>query len=270
MKQRVMITGATDGIGRATALALAGSGVDLILHGRNAARLEVLQEELQGMVAGIAVATVLADLSSLAQVRRLADEVLERFPGLDVLINNAGVFKLDQTTSPDGLDMRFAVNSVAPYLLTTALRPLFAAGGRVVNVASAAQAAVDLEALAGRAIVADYFQAYAQSKLALIMWTRHLARLDTEVTYLAVNPGSLLASKMVKEGFGVAGADLGIGASILLGAALGEEFAGHSGDYFDNDERRFADPHPAALDAAACAELLKVLDTIVASQRHSE
>lgn len=81
---------------------------------------------------------------------------------------------------------------------------------------------------------------------------------------IAVNPGSLLASKMVKEGFGVAGNDLGIGADILTRAALSEEFAGANGLYFDNDEGRFGPPHRDALDAAQCDNLVRVVEAVLA------
>ena len=168
---------------------------------------------------------------------------------------------------PDGADVRFVVNTLAPYLLTQKLGPLMAADGRVVNLSSAAQASVDLEALAGRRRVDD-MEAYAQSKLALTMWTRAMAekRGGDDPMIVAVNPGSLLASKMVKEGFGVPGNDLGIGADILIRAALSDEFADANGKYFDNDSRRFSNPHPDAMDMSKCTAVIQQIEAAIATR----
>ena len=107
--------------------------------------------------------------------------------------------------------------------------------------------------------------AYSQSKLALTMWSRHLAQQlgPNGPSLIAVNPGSLLGSKMVKEGFGMAGKDLGIGAEILFRLSTGEEFSQASGKYYDNDSHRFADPHPDALNQERCAEVVQVIDSLI-------
>jgi NAD(P)-dependent dehydrogenase (short-subunit alcohol dehydrogenase family) len=108
-------------------------------------------------------------------------------------------------------------------------------------------------------------EAYAQSKLALTIWSRELAKqLPDGLVVVAVNPGSLLASKMVKEGFGVAGNDLSIGADILDRAALSDEFASASGKYFDNDAGRFAEPHADALDPQKSEKLMDVIEDVLA------
>lgn len=155
-------------------------------------------------------------------------------------------------------------STIAPYLLTQRLLPLLGTSGRVVNLSSAAQAPVDPEALAGRVRLAD-MAAYAQSKLALTMWSRHLALALAShgPVVVAVNPGSMLGSKMVKEGFGVEGADLRIGADILVRAALSDEFATASGNYFDNDSGRFAAPHPDALDRRKSEALVQEIETLL-------
>jgi NAD(P)-dependent dehydrogenase (short-subunit alcohol dehydrogenase family) len=143
--------------------------------------------------------------------------------------------------------MRFVVNTLAPYLLTRALMPVMKPEGCVINLSSAAQAPVDLEALQGGKNLSD-MEAYAQSKLAITIWSRHLAsELPQGPMIVAVNPGSLLASKMVREAFGVEGSDLAIGADILVRAALSDEFISASGLYYDNDAKRFGSPHPDAL-----------------------
>lgn len=131
----------------------------------------------------------------------------------------------------------------------------------MVNLSSAAQAPVDLNALRGT-VALDDMGAYAQSKLAITIWTQALAKSHPDgPAFIAVNPGSLLASKMVREGFGIAGNDLGIGADILCRAALSDEFASASGKYFDNDNGQFAPPHAAAANADHVAG---VMDTITA------
>lgn len=261
MQKTILITGATDGIGLETAKRLVAQGHKVLLHGRNPAKLEQVQQEL---AAGGEVEGYLADLSSMTAVEGLAKAVTEKHQSLDVLINNAGIFKTADPITADGLDVRFAVNTLAPYLLTRKLLPLLGSGGRVVNLSSAAQAPVELQALAGQTRLAD-MAAYAQSKLALTMWSRSLglALKEQGPMIVAVNPGSLLATKMVKEGFGVAGSDIGIGAEILVRAALAEEFASAHGQYFDNDAGRFAPPHAAALDAASCDAVVRRIEALL-------
>lgn len=257
----ILITGATDGIGRETALHLASEGHDLLVHGRNADKLEALAEAVAG--AG-QVETFHADLAKLEQVANLADAVAKRHDRIDVLINNAGVFKVDDPVAPSGLDIRFVVNTLAPALLTRRLLPLIPQGGRIVHLSSAAQAPVDVDALKGQRRL-DHMEAYAQSKLALTIWSQALADElgpDGPVT-VAVNPGSLLATRMVKEGFGVAGNDVGIGVDILRRAALSEEFAQASGQYFDNDAGRFAPPHPQANDPHAVRAIAEAIERLI-------
>ncbi|MFY0611534.1 MAG: SDR family NAD(P)-dependent oxidoreductase [Hyphomicrobiaceae bacterium] len=262
MTKTILITGSTDGIGLETAKLLAAGGHVVLLHGRNTTKLETAASEVSLLAKGGQVETYVADLSRFADVASLADQIKERHNHLDVVINNAGVLKTPKTTVESGLDVRFVVNTLAPYLLTQKLLPLMDAAGRVVNLSSAAQAPVNLDALAGRTRLDD-MEAYAQSKLALTMWSNAMAHLRTDgPIMIAVNPGSLLASKMVKEGFGVAGNDLSIGADILVRAALSDEFADANGKYFDNDEKRFGSPHPDALDAAKCDDLVRAIETV--------
>lgn len=266
MSKTILITGATDGIGLETARRLAAQGHHLLIHGRSVAKLAAAQADLAAIAGAGPVEVFEADLSDLEAVNRLADQILNRAAPLDVLINNAGVFRVPAPVLPDGQDLRFVVNTMAPYLLTRRLWTLLGGAGRVVNLSSAAQAPVDLAALEGHAGPLEAMEAYAQSKLAITMWTRHVAR-DTGQAgpmVVAVNPGSLLASKMVREGFGVAGNDLSIGAAILIRAALSDDFAQASGQYFDNDAGRFAPPDPAGQDEAACAALVVSLNRMLA------
>ena len=236
----VLLTGATDGIGKRTAKRLVQDGHRVLLHGRSASKLAAVADALGGDTA-----TYTADLSRLAEVRDLVAAVRRDHDRLDVLINNAGVYRTPDPLTAEGLDVRFVVNTVAPYVLTVGLLPLLGTAGRVVNVSSAAQAPVSLEALAGRARLAP-MDAYAQSKLAIAAWTQTLAADHPDgPVFVAVNPGSLLATKMVREGFGVAGSDVGIGVEVLVRAALDPTWAARSGSYYDNDTHRFAPVHPA-------------------------
>lgn len=271
MQQTILLTGATDGIGLATAEMLVSQGHRVVLHGRNPAKLEDTEKSLRALAKDIQVETCVADLAQMDEVEAMAQAVAERHPRLDVLINNAGVFRTADPVTRDGLDIRFAVNTIAPWLLTRRLLPLFGDSGRVVNLSSAAQSSVDPDALIKYTGLAD-FEAYAQSKLALTMWSRALG-LELGAggpVIVAVNPGSMLGSKMVKEAFGVAGGDIRIGADILTRAALADEFAQASGMYFDNDSGRFADPHADALDPQKPAAVLRAIEAVLAQLKVTE
>lgn len=264
MPKTILLTGATDGIGLEAARQLAASGHHLLVHGRNPTKLEEVEKELSALPNGGHVDSYVADLSRMADVDALAQAVTAKHAKLDVLINNAGVYNAPDPVTPDGIEVRFAVNTIAPFLLTQRLLPLLGTSARVVNLSSAAQSPVNLKAVAGQAVLSDG-EAYAQSKLAITMWSRHLAsefKGDGPVV-VAVNPGSLLGTKMVKEAYGMAGGDIGIGAESLCRAALDEEFADASGQYFDNDSGRFAPPHPDALDSRKCQEVVNVIETVL-------
>ena len=149
--------------------------------------------------------------------------------------------------------------------MTQRLLPLLGASGRVINLSSAARSSVDPAALAGRVRLSDGV-AYAQSKLALTMWSRSMALSlkDDDPAIIAVNPRSMLGSKMVKEAYGVTGGDLRIGAEILTRAALSDEFAAASGQYFDNDSGQFTWPHPDVLNPQKCEEIVRVIEAVLA------
>lgn len=266
MQKTIFLTGATDGIGFETAKALVSMGHNVLVHGRSLKKLGALEETLAQLSGNGTFEGYRADLSKMTEVETLAKAVSAKHSSIDVLINNAGVYNTPDHITQEGLETRFAVNTIAPYLLTRRLLPLFNAKGRVVNLSSAAQFPVDPNALIGREELSDG-AAYAQSKLALTMWSRSMAlELGEEgPAIIAVNPRSMLGSKMVKEAYGVHGADLGIGADILCRAALSDEFANASGRYFDNDIAQFTSPHPDALNDQKCAAIVAIMDKLLVS-----
>lgn len=260
MPKTILITGATDGIGLETAKILAERDYHVLLHGRSSKKLQKVEAELSAVGN---VDSYIADLTDMKAVVSLAKAVAHKYQSLDVLINNAGVLQAPNSITDDGLDIRFAVNTIAPYLLTKELLPLLCKNGRVINLSSAAQSTVDIDALSGKKTDLEPMEAYSQSKLAITMWSRSMASFHDGTTIIAVNPGSLLGSKMVKEGFGIAGKDVSIGAEILARLATEEEFLHHSGQYFDNDQGHFAEPHPDALNDNKCRQILETIESIL-------
>lgn len=264
MKKIILLTGATDGIGFETAKILASKGHVLLLHGRNKSKLDKTKEIILQCYADVTIETFQADLSKLLEVDALASTLKARYSSIDVLINNAGVFKTSRPITDAGYDVRFIVNTIAPYLLTKKLSSLFNTNTRIINLSSAAQAPVDLNALNGHQSLSDS-DAYAQSKLAITMWTFQLSKSKENNTpaFIALNPASFLGSKMVREAYGSQGKDLGIGADVLVRAALDDDFSGHTGKYFDNDVGNWSQPHPDALDASKNQSLITTMDEVL-------
>ncbi len=262
MHKIILITGATDGIGFETAKKLASQGHDLIIHGRNEKKLKSAQFKLLALENVGNVDSVLADLSDFKAVKDLADTILAKYKSIDVLINNAGIFKTSVTKNTQGLDIRFVVNSIAPYYLSQLLTPILGTSGRIVNLSSAAQSPVNIEALLGK-VELDDMQAYSQSKLAIRLWTHSFSLNSENPTCLSVNPGSLLASKMVKEGFGVAGSDLSIGADIVSELALSPHMNERNGQYFDNDLGHFATQSLSKQQQKMAVDIINTMQLII-------
>lgn len=258
MSKTIFITGSTDGIGLETAKDFVSKGHHVILHGRSKNKLLKVEEELSKLGS---VDSFIADLSDLNAVNKMSDSILEKYKSIDVLINNAGVYK---TGSPivKGYDIRFTVNTVAPYLITKKLLPSLKKGSRVINLSSAAQDTVEVEALLGNIKLSD-FDAYAQSKLAIVMWSFDMAYKHKDLTIIAVNPASLLGTKMVKEGFDTDGKDIGIGVRILLALSLDQKYKSDSGKYFDNDSGRFTSPHPDGLSEENISKVVETIESII-------
>jgi NAD(P)-dependent dehydrogenase (short-subunit alcohol dehydrogenase family) len=202
----VLITGATDGVGKLVAARLAAAGARVLLHGRSDAKGRDVVQEIQRSTRMSRPEYYRADFTSLDEVRRLAHEVTTAHDRLDVLINNAGIGfgapGAARKISRDGHELRFAVNYLAPFLLTHLLLPKLrrSVPSRIVNVASIGQAPIDFDNLMLTRHY-DGTRAYGQSKLALITFTFDLAAAlqGTGVTANAVHPATLMNTKMVAE-----------------------------------------------------------------------
>jgi NAD(P)-dependent dehydrogenase (short-subunit alcohol dehydrogenase family) len=262
-KQTILVTGATDGLGRALARELAARGATVLLHGRTKARLEDTRREIVEATGSDRLRTYLADLASLEQVRRLGREVAGDQERLDVLVNNAGIGgDGPRQQSADGLELRFAVNYLAPFLLTELLLPLLrrSVPARIVNVASVGQVPIDFDdVMLERGY--DALRAYRQSKLAQIMFTFELAeRLraagESGVTVNALHPATLMDTKMALETFGYAMSTVEAGVEATLRLVVAPELEGVSGRYFDRLDD--AEANAQAYDAEARGRLWRL------------
>ena len=237
----ILVTGATDGLGRRVARDLAAEGATVLMHGRSRERAEVTVRGIREETGNEKLRHYLADLSSLAEVRRLAEEVSSDHERLDVLVNNAGIGSgpsdgANRRESKDGFELVFAVNYLSHFLLTNMLLPLLRGStpARIVNVASAGQAPIDFDdVMLERGY--DGWRAYAQSKLAQIMFTFSLAeRLEgSGVTANALHPASLMDTKMVRESFGYSMSTVEEGAVATERLVVSPDLEGVSGRYFD-------------------------------------
>ncbi|MEM6316203.1 MAG: SDR family NAD(P)-dependent oxidoreductase [Bacteroidota bacterium] len=264
MKKTILITGSTDGIGKLAAIKLAQDGHEVYLHGRNSEKLEKVIAEIKAAFDNEHISGFVADFSDLAAVKNMAIKVQNELTKLDVLINNAGVYKSKVSQTNDGLDIRFTVNYFAPYVLTNELMPLLKKGAapRVINLSSAAQAPVSMEAMKGNKPLGE-MAAYSQSKLALSMWSTYLAEKEPDLVVIPVNPGSLLNTNMVREGWGFHRSSADKGANILYDLAISEQYTNDSGKYFDNDLGAFGSLHPAEKDSMVIQMLIKQTEELL-------
>ena len=244
----VLVTGATDGLGRALATRLAGEGATVVAHARSEERgREALAELLDGPGD---VRLVVGDLASLSAVRALADQVPDR---LDVLVNNAGIgFAGARAESEDGYELRFAVNYLAGFLLTSLLRDRLAASApaRIVNVASAGQQAIDFDDVMLEHGY-DGARAYRQSKLAQIMHAFDLAEelADRGVTATALHPATYMDTKMVIDAGVTPASTVQEGLEATWRLVADPSVEGVSGAYFNGTREVRADAQAYDLDA---------------------
>lgn len=261
-----LVTGATSGIGKDTALRLAMLGATVIMAGRDAARCETAAREVRQQVPRARVETMTADLSSLAEVRRLAREVVAGHDRLDVLVNNAGVVSIHRRLTATGLEITFAVNHLAPFLLTNLLRGLLqrSAPARVVTVSSAVHRQVRTIPWDDLARGELNAQAYPVSKLLNILFTVELARRlgGTGVTANCLHPG-FVRTALGRDVTGMAGAAVWLALYFRPGPAAGSqtpvylassaEVVGVTGGYFVKCKQ--AEPGGLAGDREASARL---------------
>jgi NAD(P)-dependent dehydrogenase (short-subunit alcohol dehydrogenase family) len=269
LSQAVLVTGSTDGHGRALAHELAVQGATVLLHGRDSAKGEATLREIRDATGNERLSFYLADLSSLAQVRVLAEKVFREHERLDVLVSNAGIGTGgggggDRELSADGYELRFQVNYLAQFLLTHLLEPLLvgSAPSRIVNVASAGQMPIDFDDVM---LERDYsgVQAYCQSKLAQVMLTFDLAEelRDRGVTANCLHPGTYMPTNMVLDA-GVTPVDsLESGVEATLRLVADPELDGVTGKYFDR--LREAGAHPQVYDADARRRLRELSAELV-------
>jgi NAD(P)-dependent dehydrogenase (short-subunit alcohol dehydrogenase family) len=265
-QRTIVITGATDGLGKGLASELASRAGRLILHGRDEEKGQALLDELEPQ-ATAELAWRRAHLSSLDEVRGLADSLGEE-ERIDALVNNAGIGTAGpgdggREESADGYELRFAVNYLAPFLLTRRLLPLLrsSAPSRIVNVSSAGQAPIDFDdVMLERAY--NGVQAYCQSKLALVMFTFDLAEEleGSGVTANCLHPGTYMPTNMVRQ----AGVDpvtpLEEGVAATLRLVSSPEVEGTNGHYFNGISE--SAPHPQAEDPEARRRLRELSEEL--------
>jgi NAD(P)-dependent dehydrogenase (short-subunit alcohol dehydrogenase family) len=253
----ILVTGATDGLGRGVAQRLAAGGARVLLHGRDPDRLAAAAREIHEATGNERLETYRANFASLADVRALADDVERATDALHVLVNNAGIGsgrpeKTTRQESRDGYELRLAVNYLAGFLLTQRLLPLQrrSAPARIVHVASLGQAPIDFDDVMLRRGYGGG-RAYSQSKLAQITSGFELAaRLPaTEVTVNSLHPGTYMPTKIVVEqaGRSIDSLDVGIDATVRLATA--SELEGVTGRFFDRESESRADDQAYDADA---------------------
>lgn len=252
-----LVTGSTDGVGREVALRLGGDGWRVLIHGRDRERGNAVVAAIEK--AGGTAEFIAADLSTLAEVRRLADAVQKTTQRLDLLINNAGIGSGGpqgvRQESADGYELRFAVNYLSGFLLAHLLLPLIekSAPARIINVSSLGQQAIDFDDVM---LTHDYsgMRAYRQSKLAQILFTLDLAHdlKGTGVTVTALHPATFMNTAMVRQ-FGTPMSTVEEGADAIMRLAVSGDVDGMTGLYFNGQREAKADPQ--AYDAGARQKL---------------
>lgn len=264
-EQVIMVTGATDGLGRAVAMELARRGAELLLHGRSEERGKHTIREIKARHPNVRVRFYRADLASLAEVRELGQQVLRDNDRLDVLINNAGVYLDERHVSADGIELAFQVNYLSHVLLTDLLLPLLhaAAPSRIVNVASAGQSEIDFDDLMLERAYSGG-TSYQRSKLAQIIYTFDLAERHAAegITVNTLHPSTFMPTKMVVGRFPPSSSvDDGVAATVRL--AVAPELDGVTGKYFN--VQREAQAHRQAYDPEAHRRLAELTDRLLSA-----
>jgi NAD(P)-dependent dehydrogenase (short-subunit alcohol dehydrogenase family) len=234
----ILITGSTDGIGKATALELADMGATIIIHGRDANLVKATIEDIQQTTQSKKLTSLVADFSSLKQVRDMANQIQSQYSRLDVLINNAGVFMKKRILSEDGFEMTFAVNHLAHFLLTNLLLDFMkkSTPARIITISSMVHtsAKLDFQNLNAERQFNPY-SSYALSKLANVLFSKELSKIleGTRVTSNSLHPG-VVGTKMLRYAFNMSGASVQEGAATSVYLASSPELAAVTGKYFVN------------------------------------
>lgn len=246
-QQRVaLVTGSTEGIGKQTAIELLKKGLFVIVHGRSESRAREAADSIAEAAKTRDVDVAIADFASLAQVRAMAAEVAKKHPRLDVLLNNAGVYAKSRTLTEDGFELTASVNHFAHFVLTHLLIDALRASdqGRIVHVSSGVHGSgeIDLDDLNLENGWSGY-AAYASSKLMNVLFSNELARRlhDTHITSNALHPG-VIATKLLRTGFGGGGASVETGARTSVRVATDPSLAETSGAFFANERETQAAP----------------------------
>jgi NAD(P)-dependent dehydrogenase (short-subunit alcohol dehydrogenase family) len=235
----ILVTGSTDGIGKATATELAAGGDEVILHGKNEKKARQVQRELEEKTGAGRPDLVIADFSRQDQIRGMAADLASRYSRLDVLVNDAGIYQKARHVTPEGIEMTFAVNYLGPFLLTNLLLPLLlkSHGARIVTVASSAHedvGRIDWDNLPGQRRY-DPWGAYALSKFADVAFTYTLARNleGTGITANCLHPGVVNTRLSRSAAPGIATITPEEGALTPVWLARSPEVAGVTGRYFE-------------------------------------
>jgi NAD(P)-dependent dehydrogenase (short-subunit alcohol dehydrogenase family) len=278
----VVATGATSGIGEVAVLALAELGARIVFIARHQARAQATMRKLEAKAPGLGHRMHLADLSSMAETRKVGAVVAESEPRIDVLINNAGALFSSRRVTPEGLELTFALNHMAYFVLTEALqeRLIASAPARIISTSSSAHQGAsldfsDLQSAKGY----SGFKVYGRSKLANILFTRELARrlAGTGVTANCLHPGAV-ATRFGESSGGWVGGLLPVlklffispekGADTIVYLASSPEVANTTGAYFV--KRKITGPSQAAQDDAAAQRLWEASEALASAQSKKE
>jgi len=232
----ILITGSTDGIGKEAGIKLVKKGVHIIIHGRNQKKAELIMKEIEKKTSLHNMSPIYADLASIDQIATMVDNIYKKFNRLDVLINNAGIYRPERQLSHDGIEETFAVNYIAPYILSNRLVKLLKKtdSSRIVNVVSEVQSnQLDFNNLQFETGYTGV-KAYARSKTCLVMYTYLLAdKLKKyNITVNCLHPG-VINTKVLDAAMGMIGAPVSVGADILVHAAISPKLEGMTSKFLD-------------------------------------
>ncbi len=238
MCKTILITGATDGIGKATAELLSASGHKIIIHARSDEKGERVVSEIQQKTGNTTVNYIAADFSKLSDIQKMVDKLFLNTKKIDILINNAGVYREEKNILPNGIEESFMINYLAHFYLTTKLLPLLKKSlhSRIINVSSMIHGGnIDFDNLQGEKDFSGS-STYSLSKLCNILFTYKLADelKDSQITVNAVHPG-VINTKLLNAGWGAMGENAKYAAKRLSYLAVNEELQNVTGKYFINN-----------------------------------